>query len=291
MKSRNTREANETTEQRTDRIAKRSACSLKKRDVRDATESEEQRVNRRAVKASGQAKLRATRDAAESTEQRADRLAEEKHKRDKNETDEQHTARLARRRENDRKRKAEQTDEQRDARRARNNERHHINLRDNPVYKLTIRLRDRLHGCMKTQGFKKTAKTEELLGCTWAQALEHLHNNPRGLKLTDEGIHVDHIKPFNAFKHLDTAKEQKLVNNWRNLQLLPAEENLEKHSKFDYATWSVSDAGIRFLAFELELRAAEDDGDAVDYDGSSDDEFDEEFSEDEFDEEFSEDEE
>jgi hypothetical protein len=90
--------------------------------------------------------------------------------------------------------------------------------------------------------------------------MEHLHNNPRGLKIC-EGIHVDHIKPFAAFKNLQSPIEQRLVNNWRNLQLLTAEENLQKGSSHDHAAWSVSEAGIKLLAFERELRAAAVDND------------------------------
>jgi hypothetical protein len=117
---------------------------------------------------------------------------------------------------------------------------------------LTRRLRSRLRRCLKNKGLVLTAKPEELLGCTWQQALEHLHDNPRGLKLGD-GVEIDHIKPFQAFQHLDTAIEQRLVNNWRNLQLLTAEENIRKGATHDQNAWAVSDAGVKLLAFEREL--------------------------------------
>jgi hypothetical protein len=127
-------------------------------------------------------------------------------------------------------------------------------MQTDPLFALKRRLRMRLYSCMKNNGCKKIGKTEELLGCSWEEAIEHLNNNPRGLKLGDS-THVDHIKPFAAFKHLDTAIEQQLVNNWRNLQLLTKGENLNKSSTHDAEAWAKSEAGIRLLEFERELRA------------------------------------
>ncbi|KAJ1464549.1 hypothetical protein T484DRAFT_1758017 [Baffinella frigidus] len=260
MESRNAKQATESTEQREDRMEKRNAVNATKREVRDATESEEQRAERRAKHCVYTANQRATRDAAESNEQRADRHAKENHQRYGHHTVEEHAAWLAKKSESDRKRKAEQTDDQRDERRAKRNAYHHRLMRDSPIYKLKIHLRDRLHGAVKAAKCRKTANTEKLLGCSWEHALKHLHNNPRGLKIC-EGIHVDHIKPFAAFKNLQSPIEQRLVNNWRNLQLLTAEENLQKGSSHDHAAWSVSEAGIKLLAFERELRAAAVDND------------------------------
>jgi hypothetical protein len=117
--------------------------------------------------------------------------------------------------------------------------------------------------------------------------LEYLENNDRGLKLHDANVEVDHIKPYDAFKHLDTAIEQELVNNWRNLQLLTKEENGKggKGAEHDHDAWAKTGPGMKLIAFEGELRkAAEGDDRAVEYvdTSSSSDEFsdDEESSED-----------
>ncbi len=126
---------------------------------------------------------------------------------------------------------------------------------------------------MKAGGNLKTAKTEALLGCSWQHALEHLHNNPRGLKIGKKN-HIDHIKPFAAFSNLACPIQQKVVNHWSNLQLLTKEENIAKGSKHDHDLWSVSEPGMRLIAFERELRkAAEGDGRAMEYVETSDDEF------------------
>jgi hypothetical protein len=100
------------------------------------------------------------------------------------------------------------------------------------------------------------------LGCSWGEAVAYLENNSRGLKI-GPGVHIDHIKPYAAFSNLNSPIQQRLVNNWRNLQLLTAEENLSKGLSHDHATWSISEAGIKLLAFECELRAAAVDNDAV----------------------------
>jgi hypothetical protein len=149
---------------------------------------------------------------------------------------------------------------------------------NNAAFKLAKNIRCRFESCRRAGGFKKTAHTLELLGCSWEEAVDHLHNNDRGLKLTDENIHVDHVKPFKAFDNLAHPIQQRLVSHWSNLQLLTKEENLSKGSSHDHATWSVSEAGIKLLAFERELRAAavNDDALVVYVDDSSDDDQDSE---------------
>ncbi|KAJ1469595.1 hypothetical protein T484DRAFT_1754358 [Baffinella frigidus] len=149
---------------------------------------------------------------------------------------------------------------------------------NNPAFKMAKNIGCRLGSCRRKEGFKKTTHTLELLGCSWEEAVDHLHNNDRGLKLTDKDIHVDHIKPFAAFDNLQCPIQQRLVNHWSNLQLLTAEENLKKGASHDHAAWSVSEAGIKLLAFERELRAAavNDDALVVYVDDSSDDDQDSE---------------
>jgi len=96
-------------------------------------------------------------------------------------------------------------------------------------------------------GFKKAARTKELLGCTWLYAVEYLEKNDRGLTVTDKDIHLDHVRPLSSFKNLHCKFEQRTANHYLNLQLLPAKENLQKHAKFDYDSWAASDAGKQLL--------------------------------------------
>ncbi|KAJ1464248.1 hypothetical protein T484DRAFT_1758242, partial [Baffinella frigidus] len=133
---------------------------------------------------------------------------------------------------------------------------YHIDKRANdPVYKLAKNTRCRLESCMRAWGFKKASSTQKLLGCTWQQGVDHLDGNDRGLKMSDQGVHIDHIRPLSSF-NLHCKVEQTMANNWCNLQLLPAVENLQKGADFNYDAWSITDAGRMLLALECELRAA-----------------------------------
>jgi hypothetical protein len=126
--------------------------------------------------------------------------------------------------------------------------------KNDPHYVLKKRLRERVRSCMRSRGFKKTGKTQALLGCSWDKAVIHLENNERGLKMTDKGIHVDHIRPLASFKDLSSAWEQKTANHYLNLQLLPAKENISKNASFNYESWVISESGKALLALNREWR-------------------------------------
>jgi hypothetical protein len=123
-----------------------------------------------------------------------------------------------------------------------------------PIRAIQDRVRQRFYHCRKANGFKKTRKTEELVGCTWNHLVEHLENNDRGLKLNDKDVHVDHIRPLNSFKNLACDFEQRTANNYRNLQLLPAKENMVKSAKFDYDAWAASDSGKQLIQLNCDWR-------------------------------------
>jgi hypothetical protein len=122
------------------------------------------------------------------------------------------------------------------------------------VYRFKITTRNRLNRIFKRKGITKTSTAEALLSCSWEKAVKHLENNERGLKMTDKGIHVDHIRPLASFKDLSSAWEQKTANHYLNLQLLPAKENLSKSASFDYDSWAVSESGKALLALNREWR-------------------------------------
>ena len=126
--------------------------------------------------------------------------------------------------------------------------------RTDPQFAIADRLRCRLRKALRNVRFKKTASTEKLLGCTWDQAVQHLEANDRGLKLLDTDNHIDHIRPLASFANLHCEFEQRIANHYLNLQLLPAKENLQKHSKFDYDSWAASDAGKQLLELNREWR-------------------------------------
>ena len=140
----------------------------------------------------------------------------------------------------------------------------------NASFKISKNIRCRLESCRRANGFKKAACTQELLGCTWLYAVEYLENNDRGLKVTDKGIHFDHIRPLSSFKNLHCKLEQRTANHYLNLQLLPGKENLRKGADFDYESWAASDTGKQLLELNRVWRMKEYfSEDAVDDDGET----------------------
>jgi hypothetical protein len=138
--------------------------------------------------------------------------------------------------------------------RAKRNTARNERRRTDPQFALKDRLRCRLRKALRNVGFRKTASTEKLLGCTWTHAVEYLENNEHGYKLLDKDVHVDHVRPLDSFTNLACEFEQRTANHYLNLQLLPAKENLQKHSKFDYDSWAASDAGKQLLELNREWR-------------------------------------
>jgi 5-methylcytosine-specific restriction endonuclease McrA len=122
-----------------------------------------------------------------------------------------------------------------------------MRLVHDPNFAASRRIRSRLNKMFTKNNIVKTFTSENLLGCSWAVAVAHLENNSRGLKLTDPGVHVDHIRPLHSFKNLSSIWEQKTANNIENLQLLTAKENLQKGKSFDYDTWAISESGKKLL--------------------------------------------
>jgi hypothetical protein len=84
--------------------------------------------------------------------------------------------------------------------------------------------------------------------------VEHVESNDRGLKITDENIHIDHLRPLASFKNLHCEFEQRTANHYLNLQLLPAKENIKKSAKFDYDSWAASDSGKQLLELNRKWR-------------------------------------
>ena len=83
---------------------------------------------------------------------------------------------------------------------------------------------------------KKT--TEEMLGCPYKQVVEHLGGDEE--KILGGEYHIDHIFPLSRFTFDETEGDEnhhkEVCFNWRNLQLLTAEENRAKRDLLNHAT-------------------------------------------------------
>jgi hypothetical protein len=98
-----------------------------------------------------------------------------------------------------------------------------------PVFALKINQRSRVRAILKSN---KSAKTNELLGCTFEELKEHIQRQfVDGMSWDNMGEwHIDHIVPLAAFD-LTKEENQKLAFHYTNLQPLWAIDNLKKGAK------------------------------------------------------------
>ncbi len=96
-------------------------------------------------------------------------------------------------------------------------------------------MRDSMRRIFDKAGKEKDSSTELLLGVSFEEAVQHLNNNTRGLKVGDANIHIDHIRPIASFSLKKCKMEILQCSNINNLQLLPGPENLDKSDRFNDA--------------------------------------------------------
>lgn len=98
--------------------------------------------------------------------------------------------------------------------------------REDPVFNLTKRLRNRMNDFIKRcKGTNKAASTKTLIGCSSGFLTSRL-SSMRDDVDTEHG-HIDHIFPF-ALYDMESKAHQRAVCHYTNIQLLTEEENLEK---------------------------------------------------------------
>lgn len=100
-----------------------------------------------------------------------------------------------------------------------------------PIFRIKKTLQ---RSILKSLGaFKKSAGTEELLGCSMGRFMEYLHAHfEEGMSFYNHGEwHIDHKRPCASF-NLANEREQKMCFNWLNLQPLWAIDNLRKGAKY-----------------------------------------------------------
>jgi len=99
-------------------------------------------------------------------------------------------------------------------------------------FRLSENLRGRIYHALKRN--LKSAKTQELLGCTIPELKRHLEKKfKQGMNWENWGLygwHIDHIKPCYSFD-LSNKKEQQKCFHYKNLRPLWAEENLKRRKK------------------------------------------------------------
>jgi hypothetical protein len=100
-----------------------------------------------------------------------------------------------------------------------------------PFFKALLSLRRRTQKAFK-QGYSKSKKNIELIGCDWPSLREHIENLfQNGMTWENYGMygwHIDHIIPLSSAK---TLEELEKLCHYTNLQPLWAEDNLKKSNK------------------------------------------------------------
>lgn len=98
-----------------------------------------------------------------------------------------------------------------------------------PIFKLKKQLRNEIRESFKRRGLRKSAHTEELVGCSIEKLCHHLLMTYEvRYGETYDGVsevHIDHIKPLST---AHTEDEVIRLCRWDNLQLLKPEDNLYK---------------------------------------------------------------
>jgi transposase-like protein len=99
-----------------------------------------------------------------------------------------------------------------------------------PAHRTLGNLRRRVNYAIKSCGTGSDS-TEKLLGISVQELIESWDARYGSDWRSDRGLHIDHIRPCSSFDLTDPA-QQRLCFNYRNLQLLPAEENLRKRDSW-----------------------------------------------------------
>lgn len=99
-----------------------------------------------------------------------------------------------------------------------------------PLFRMTYTVRNRIFYAVRDRGFKKGAKTAEMLGCDWIVLREHLEAKfCDGMTWDNYGDwHIDHIVPLAS-----ATSEEELIRlcHYKNLQPLWAADNIRKGAK------------------------------------------------------------
>lgn len=112
-------------------------------------------------------------------------------------------------------------------------------IKKDKIYKLKHNLRVNVNKLLKNKNIIKKQKTEQIIGCDIEIATNYLLETFKknyGYKWDGiEPVHIDHIIPLATAK---TEEEVIKLFNYKNLQLLKAQDNLRKGAKLD---WRIDD--------------------------------------------------
>lgn len=91
-----------------------------------------------------------------------------------------------------------------------------------PIFKAAKLMRRHVYRALKIHDIPKNSPTEQILGCTYDELVNHLEDNNYGFTITEKGVDVDHIIPMSV---ATTEEEVLKLCHYTNLQLLPSHYN------------------------------------------------------------------
>jgi len=101
-----------------------------------------------------------------------------------------------------------------------------------PMYACKIKIRSIIRKAFDRDGYTKRSKTNDILGCTWAEFMLHIERQfLPGMTWQNRGDwHIDHIIPLATAK---TEEDVVKLNHHTNLRPMWAQDNLRKSAKLE----------------------------------------------------------
>jgi hypothetical protein len=152
------------------------------------------------------------------------------------------------------------------------NARRRYRYNNDAEYRAARLSRDAIRRFINTRGGTKSGRTEELVGCTWAELVAHLNDNPYGYWVGQPGIETDHIRCIASFMLFNGPIQQRECMNFNNLQLMTREDNLAKGDYYNAEEYANSDAGkaVAKLRVGWEKQFPTNEAEVCEYDSDND---------------------
>lgn len=93
---------------------------------------------------------------------------------------------------------------------------------EDPLFRLKGNIKALIRKALNKNNFTKSSRTFDILGCSYAEFITYLNDNPYGFKYEDGLYDLDHIVPISSAK---TEEEILKLSHYSNFQLLPSEYN------------------------------------------------------------------
>jgi hypothetical protein len=109
---------------------------------------------------------------------------------------------------------------------------HNKRIQTDPLYKMRCNISSIIRLSMRRQGYTKSSKTYQILGCDFETFKKHIERQfTKGMNWNNHGKwHYDHIIPISFAK---TEEEIIKLNHYTNFQPLWAEDNIRKSNNIE----------------------------------------------------------